>query len=131
MTEILHRFTEWFWSEYARLSAGDYHDSWPIIAAFAGGMIVFWVIARALTRPPMSLDERLDELESQPVSEGVFGGLTPALAAQIPESAKERGDFRKLLRSAGMYHPSARNTIYALRFVLLFVPLTIMGVLVV
>jgi tight adherence protein C len=129
MNDILHRFTDWFQTEYANLAAGGYRDSWPVIAAFAGGVIVFWLIGRVFTRRELSLDERLDQLESAPPSEGVFGGLTPALAAQLPESEKERGDFRKLLRSAGLYSPSARNTIYALRFVLLFVPLVIAGTL--
>lgn len=74
------------------------------------------------------VDDPLDlELEAA-ASEGVFGGLTPALAAQIPESKKERGDFQKLLRSAGLYSPSAATSIYALRFVLLAVPVLIAAI---
>ena len=62
-------------------------------------------------------------------SDGLFGSLTPALAAQIPESEQESKDFLKLLRSAGLYRPSARASIYAIRFVLLIVPLVIGGIL--
>ena len=64
-------------------------------------------------------------------SDGLFGSLTPALAAQIPESEQESKDFLKLLRSAGLYRPSARASIYAIRFVLLIVPLVIGGILLV
>ena len=74
-------------------------------------------------RPPSDLAE-----ESDP---GVFGSLTRSLAAQIPESEKETTDFAQLLRSAGLYSPSARANIYALRFMLLFAPLVATGVLVV
>lgn len=59
---------------------------------------------------------------------GAFGVLTPALAAQIPESEKESRDFQLLLRQAGLYHPAARNTIYAFRFLLLITPLIIAGI---
>jgi len=60
--------------------------------------------------------------------DGAFGPLTPALAAQLPESEKESQDFRLLLRQAGIYHPAARNTIYALRFLFLVTPLIIAGI---
>ncbi|GAB4137812.1 MAG: hypothetical protein Kow0040_24690 [Thermogutta sp.] len=76
-----------------------------------------------------------DEPDLMPVLEdpdtaddGAFGLLTPALASQLPESEKESRDFRLLLRQAGIYHPAARNTIYALRFLFLVTPLVIAGV---
>lgn len=59
---------------------------------------------------------------------GAFGTLTPALAAQIPESAKEARDFQLLLRQAGLHHPSARYSIYAFRFLLLITPIVITGI---
>lgn len=59
---------------------------------------------------------------------GAFGALTPALAAQIPESAKETRDFQLLLRQAGLHHPSARYSIYAFRFLFLVTPLVIAGI---
>ena len=58
-----------------------------------------------------------------------FGSLTPALAAQLPESERGRREFRRLLRGAGLYGPKMAMAIYALRFVLLFVPLVIAGLL--
>ena len=63
--------------------------------------------------------------EIEDSTDGVFGSLTPALAAQIPESEQESTDFSQLLRRAGLYSPSARSSIYALRFILLFLPLVI------
>lgn len=60
---------------------------------------------------------------------GVFGPLTDAFAAQLPESSKETSEFARLLRQAGLYTPTARASIYALRFTLLFLPLVVAGVL--
>lgn len=54
---------------------------------------------------------------------GIFGRLTPGLANVLPESEKENKDFRLLLRQAGFYSFSARNSIYAMRLVLLLMPL--------
>lgn len=70
---------------------------------------------------PLVVDPETDE-------PGAFGPLTPALAAQIPESTKESRDFQLLLRQAGFYRPSARNTIYAFRFLFLITPLVIAGI---
>jgi tight adherence protein C len=50
------------------------------------------------------------------------------LAAQLPETQKERRDFQLLLRQAGLYSRSARITIYALRFVFLIGPMIAAGV---
>jgi len=105
----------------------------PSIAAFLAATASFFLIVRLWTRKPDRARSRIDQLcregpEAEPAGEGVFGPLTPALAAQIPESAKERRDFRRLLRQAGLYSPTARITIYALRFVLLMIPLVAAGV---
>lgn len=54
---------------------------------------------------------------------GVFGPLTEALASQIPESEKERVEFGQMLRQAGLYSPTARQSIYAYRFLLIVFPL--------
>jgi tight adherence protein C len=85
------------------------------------------------TRRPSDEERRLRKLKSdEPIDpqtgQGVFGPLTPALAAQIPESKKETRDFQILLRQAGIYSPTAQTTIYALRFVFLFVPIVVAGV---
>jgi tight adherence protein C len=60
---------------------------------------------------------------------GVFGPLTEALAAQIPESEKERVEFNRLLRQAGLYSPTARASVYAYRFLLMVFPLFCAGLL--
>lgn len=51
--------------------------------------------------------------------DGIFGGLTPALAGVIPESRQESKDFSQLLRRAGLYSPGTRSSIYAIRFVVM------------
>jgi len=105
------------------------------VFVFVVATLVFLLIARIYARSKQDPEkERLDriaseQLHQQRTSQGAFGPLTEALAAQIPESAKERQDFNLLLRQAGLYHPSTRITIYALRFVLLVVPLIIAGIL--
>ena len=100
-----------------------------VFALVAGAV---WVSYRRATRQPSTLERRLGAIhpggdEKTAASEGVFGALTPALAAQIPESRRETRDFRKMLRSAGLYQPHAAITIYALRFVLLAIPLIAAG----
>src|SRR5262245_13753185 len=60
---------------------------------------------------------------------GVFGTWTEALAAQIPESAKERKEFGALLKQAGFYSPTARASVYAFRFLLLAFPLFCAGIM--
>jgi tight adherence protein C len=62
-------------------------------------------------------------------SGGVFGPLTAALAAQIPESAKEHVEFGAMLKQAGMYSRTARASVYAYRFLLLAFPLLCAGIL--
>jgi tight adherence protein C len=60
---------------------------------------------------------------------GVFGVWTEALATQIPESDKERTEFAALLKQAGLYSRTARNSVYAYRFLLLVFPLVCAGLL--
>lgn len=92
---------------------------WGIpVLIFVAVTAAVWLVARMVVRRPRS--------EEEP-DEGLFGGLTPALAAQLPESEKEQRDFRLLMRQAGLYRSAARTTIYALRFVLLLVPLVVAG----
>ncbi len=78
-------------------------------------------------------DLRLEQIRPESTVEAarakpVFGGWTQALAAQIPESEKERRDFEMLLRQAGMYAPDTAETLYAWRFVLFLAPLLVAGV---
>ena len=107
--------------------------------AFVIFTLVFWLIGRQINRRPKSFSEQLDDVEDSfgPVSpaelessSGFFHSIAPALASQIPESQKEKQDFRKLLRGAGMYAPGDGDVIYAMRFVFLFVPLVAAGLLI-
>lgn len=98
----------------------------PSILVFLVAALGFLAVAWLLTRSPKRRVGQDGELEDEDQG-GLFAAVAPALAVQIPESEKERRDFGKLLRQAGMYHPRARTTIYALRFILLFVPLVVAG----
>jgi len=97
-----------------------------LLAGGAAGaiVVVLWLVVRFVFGTPQEGGDELDEPE-----EGVFGALTPALAAQIPETEKESTDFARLLRQAGMYRPTAAANIYALRFVLLFGTAVLVGLL--
>lgn len=102
--------------------------------AFAATVALGWVTVLMLSGRRRPLDLRLEKISPDATDQGeepsgVFGSLAPALAAQIPESKKERRDFQQLLRGAGLYSPHAATWIYAARFVLLFVPLVTAGVL--
>jgi tight adherence protein C len=111
--------------------------TWLAVGAI---VCVLLLVVRMLTRPrspvadeptkrePLS-DVELERSLRAPGQNGVFGSLTDALATQLPEGQKERSDFQKLLRQAGLYSRTARVSIYALRFVLMFVPMAIAGVI--
>ena len=90
-----------------------------IIALFIFIMLVLvmrFVAGGAATAEPP--DPREED-----TADGLFGNLTPAFAGVIPESAQEKADFAQLLRRAGYYRPSTLGSVYALRFMLLFIPL--------
>lgn len=102
-----------------------------VFLAVAGSAVL---VGRLLMRKPHPVDRRWQQVASptddleETESPGPFGSLAPALAAQIPESSKERRDFQQLLRGAGLYGRHAATTIYAARFVLLVLPLVVAGV---
>ena len=100
------------------------------LAAFVAISAAFWMVARRL-QCPAKLQRRLapDRVDDPEEAQGLFGDMTPALAAQLPESEKETRGFTTLLRGAGIYSPQAIKSIYALRFVLLFVPMVAAGTL--
>lgn len=101
----------------------------PLIFVVVG--LVVFLLGRILLNGSSRREQRLRELRGESpldADEGLFGPLTPALAAQIPESEKERRDFQQMLRKAGIYSRGAPQTIYALRFVLTVVPLIITGI---
>ncbi len=103
-------------------------------AIFVIAALAFYLIARLWTRKPSPEQMRLKRISpdnllgEKPAEEGFVDALAPALAVQLPETAKERRDFQLLLRQAGLYSPRARVLIYALRFVLLVAPLLVAGV---
>nr|MCR5162435.1 hypothetical protein [Thermoguttaceae bacterium] len=88
-----------------------------MIASGIGATLLAFGILYMLFRPKKPQDE--DSLDEY----GLFGRLTPGLANVIPENEKENREFRQLLRQAGFYSPSARNSIYAARLVLFLIPL--------
>ena len=104
------------------------------LLVFLAAASAFCLLLRLLTRKPKGEQLRIRSLGSghssdEEPGEGLFGPWNRALAAQVPESQKERGDFKLLLRQAGLYGPTAGTTIYAARFVLLLLPLVVAGIL--
>jgi tight adherence protein C len=101
---------------------------------FAVVALSAYMLGRYLTSRPPREDARLRQISldspfnGEPEA-GIFAAWSPALAAQIPESETEQKEFRQMLRQAGIYQPRASETIYALRFVLLVVPLLVAGIL--
>ncbi|HTN77509.1 MAG TPA: type II secretion system F family protein [Pirellulaceae bacterium] len=135
MNEILLDLKDLF----AKLAQGDFeaissakNSTWLALAAV---VVVLLLIVRLLTKtkkPSVKPGKPADDFDleaalRQPGQNGVFGPFTDALATQLPESKKERGDFNQLLRQAGLYSRTARISIYALRFTALIVPMVIAG----
>ncbi len=110
------------------------YETLLIAWVFAFVSLTCYVVARYFTSRPPREDARLKQIShdspfnGEPEA-GVFGAWSPALAAQLPESEAEQKEFRQMLRQAGIYQPGASETIYALRFVLLVVPLLAAGIL--
>jgi tight adherence protein C len=107
------------------LRAGNSTMSWMLIGL--GVLAVLLLLARMFRRrePTASPLEQAQRDQSG----GVFGPLTEALAAQIPESEQETKDFNSLLKQAGYYSRFARASVYAFRFLLFIVPLVAAGVM--
>jgi len=125
--DSLNRFLE----RYEACGLADYLNQWysQLVWGLAG-LVALWLVIRLVRkwRAPKLSESEKEELKRE---QGIFGALTPALAAQIPESEKESSDFAKMLRQAGIYAPSAAVSIYALRFVLLFTGLVATGIAVI
>jgi tight adherence protein C len=92
-------------------------------AVIVGALAVFFLMWLMVRRPNQQGND------PDAPDRGIFGSLTNPLAKQLPESKAEAAEFKQLLKQAGIYQPSARSSIYALRFVLLFVPLVLTGIL--
>lgn len=99
--------------------------------ALGCGSLVLLLVVRMLfkRRRPAVVAATAAPANSHDERTGVFGGLTEALARQIPESEKEHREFGAMLRQAGMYSPTARASVYAFRFLLMTFPLFCAGIL--
>lgn len=124
-------------SETLNLFRGDWlpttiSEWWPMILVFLAATGLFLLVARAMRRKPTADEIRLRKIRDASAldgsDDGLFGSMTEALAAQIPESGRETRDFKLLLRQAGMYKHMDGASIYAARFVLLFLPLVGTGI---
>ncbi|MCS7305811.1 MAG: type II secretion system F family protein [Thermoguttaceae bacterium] len=123
MNPITQKLYEWFGGRITPETA-----EWIFLAGvFVVATTIFWLVARMLFFRRRGTDEETESGEPR----GLFAALAPALAEQIPESEKERQEFAKMLRQAGMYHPDARTKVYALRFLFLIVPIIGAGIWVV
>ncbi len=123
------------WQEWFSGLSASYNLAWAApLAIFALASLAAWLVLRHVVRSPDSLDGRMAHLWPDPgqtsnqAEKVISPDLRDALAAQIPESAKEKRQFHKLLRSAGIYDPHAASWIYAARFLLLAVPLVVSGI---
>lgn len=105
---------------------------WAVVTgAFVASVAIVGLIGWWGARRRERGARRLAAATGQPLHEtdsSLFQDLAPALAAQLPESRKERREFQKLLHGAGFYSPNAATTFYALRFILLAAPLLVAGV---
>lgn len=100
--------------------------------ALASAAALLLLLVRMLLRRSREAQQALAEESTWPThpsSGGVFGPWTEALAAQIPESEKERREFAALLKQAGLYSPTARASVYAYRFLLLVFPIFCAGLI--
>ncbi len=103
------------------------------LVLFAVATTAFFLAARLWQRKPKRQNVRLEQIRPQSPLEAERGGETPsplthALAAQIPESEKERRDFELLLHRPAYTRRAQSERIYALRFVLLAAPLVVAGI---
>lgn len=98
-------------------------SSWLAIACLLVAIVI--AIRMVLKRTKQVAVERGQE----PEAGGVFGGLTHALATQIPGSEKERTEFAAMLRQAGFYSRTAMASVYAFRFLLMVFPIICAGII--
>ena len=110
-------------------AAASNNETLFMMIASGAGVAVLAFLVLSLLFPKSKQKSEDDEFVEE---NGIFGSLTPGLANVIPENEKENREFRQLLRQAGFYSFSARNSIYAARLVLFLLPIFIgmyMGVL--
>jgi tight adherence protein C len=110
---------------FAQLEVLQNSGPLPLVLLGVGAVAVLLLIVR-MFRGQSSAGAPLERAQRDQ-SGGVFGPLTEALAAQIPESTKEAQEFQAILRQAGFYSRFARASVYAFRFLLFAVPLLAAG----
>jgi len=124
MSDILLQLQTW--QQIGGQWIGESPWGFPAVGAVVA-LVLLWMMLRLTyggDKSPTGNTNILDE-DAEP---GVFGSFTEGLAAQIPESETEADEFSQMLRQAGLYSPTARASIYATRFVLLFIPLLVAGI---
>ncbi|MDO4551660.1 MAG: type II secretion system F family protein [Planctomycetia bacterium] len=109
---IFAQLTKYVSSEVVMIAA--------MIAVGVGTAAIIFILGYPIFCVRKKQEPEAEDLDEDP---GIFGTITPALAGVIPEREKETREFNQLLRGAGFYQPGARNTIYALRLLLLIVPI--------
>ena len=72
---------------------------------------------------------RPDQVPLHGSSDYIFGSITPALAAMLPESAERQEVLRRELRAAGYHQPHAWHNLAALRYLGLMGALVLFGLL--
>lgn len=101
-------------------AAASNNETLFMMIASGAGVAVLAFLVLSLLFPRSKQKSEDDEFVEE---NGIFGSLTPGLANVIPENEKENREFRQLLRQAGFYSFSARNSIYAARLVLFLLPI--------
>lgn len=69
-----------------------------------------------------------DEIPAPDAKDYAFGGLTPALAAMLPETDERRRQWKRDLRTAGYLSPRAWQNFAAVRYLCIIIPLLAFGV---
>lgn len=74
---------------------------------------------------------RAEDLPFADTSDYAFGGLTPLLAAMLPESPEKKQRFQRTLANAGYYTPHAWHNFAAVRYLGIVIPILVFGALLV
>jgi tight adherence protein C len=95
------------------------------VLSFLGVVVAGLLVARIASRMAAA---QSPTPAAAPADPRIFGGLTEALAEQLPVRDTDRVEMQKELKQAGYLRPSALQELSALRFVLVVLPLVLAGV---
>jgi tight adherence protein C len=129
MNELIQQFQAWLVSVGAPTWLQAPSGWIAVVCGTLGLLVVLRMLTKRAGQQSTGNSAARDTTFEDRAAGGVFGWLTPALAAQIPESENERVEFGKMLKQAGFYSPTARNSIYAFRFLFMAFPLFCAGLL--